>query len=215
MENWTQRIFLVRALLAALIFTVSLPAFSADIDKPLIEPDVHPQVVDESLIDTENFEAGIFAGVIKIEDFESSFIYRARVAYHFSESLFFELNYALAEGGETSFEKLGNVQLLSDSDRDYRYYNFGVGYNVFPGEAFFTDNTAFNTNFYLVMGAGATEFAGDSRFTVNYGAGYQVLLTDWLSLHLTVREHVFDIDVLGETKTSFNTEVSSGISFFF
>lgn len=219
MENWTQRILLVRAVLAACFAVVfalmTKPVFAADPERPLIEPDVRPQVVDESLIDTENVELGIFAGLIKIEDFESSMLYRARLAYHFSESLFFELNYAIAEAGETSFEKLGNVQLLSDSDRDYSYYNFGFGYNILPGEAFLTDKLAFNTNFYLVAGAGATEFAGDTGFTANYGAGYQVLLNDWLSMHLTVREHVFDIDVLGETKTGFNTEVSSGLTIFF
>ena len=133
-----------------------------------------------------------------------------------SETFFFEANVGFAEGGETSFEKLaGDVQVLSDEDRDYRYYNINIGMNVLPGEAFLTENYAFNTNFYLIGGAGATDFAGDTRFTFNVGAGYQVLLTDSVSIHLGVREHFYRIDVLGEEKTSMNTEVSGGLTVFF
>ncbi len=196
-------------------------AASAEEVKPLIEPDVRPQKVDESLIDTENFELGVFGGVINIEDFESSMLYGVRVAYHLTESFFLEANLGLAEGGETSFEKLaGNVELLSDEDREYRFYNVAFGYNILPGEAFLKgpfsgDTYAFNTNFYLIGGAGATDFAGDNRFTAMAGAGYQVLVNDWLAMHVTFREHFYDIDVLGETKTSMNTELSTGLSFFF
>jgi outer membrane beta-barrel protein len=216
MENRTQRILLTLLLLGGLNgFTL------ADEDKPLIEPDVKPIAVGESLIDEENFELGAFYGMLSIEDFESSPLYGARLTYHLSEALFIEGSYGVAEAGETSFEKLAPVQLLSDDDRDYSYYSANLGWNVFPGEVFFgrnflTDTSfAMNTNFYLVGGVGSTDFAGDSRFTVNFGAGFQVLMTDWMALHFDVREHFFDIDVLGEKKTSFNNEASLGLSFFF
>jgi len=223
METWTKRIFLKMAHSVGrigLALIVSTSAVLAD-DRPLIEPDVKPQKVDESLIDTENFEIGVFAGTISIEDFESSFLYGARLAYHLTERFFLEGNIGFAEAGETSFEKLaGNVTLLSDGDRDYEYYNVNFGYNILPGEAFMTgwfsgDTYAFNTNFYLVAGAGATEFAGDNRFTANLGVGYQLLMTDWFAWHINFREHFFDIDVLGESKTSKNTELSTGLSVFF
>lgn len=223
MENWTQRFLLIkRHILTVLVVLALMPAaVNADdaverVDKPLIEPDVRPQVVDEALIDTENFELGTFAGVINIEDFESSFLWGARAAYHLSETFFLEGNIGVAEAGETSFEKLaGNVQLLSDDDRHYRYYNVSFGANILPGEAFFAGKYAFNTNFYLVAGAGATDFAGDNRFTANIGAGYQLLLNDWLALHVVFREHLFDSDITGESKTTINSEISSGVSVFF
>lgn len=216
MENRTQRILLTLALLGSLN-GVAL----AEQDKPLIEPDVKPIPVDESLIDSENFELGAFAGLLSIEDFESSALYGVRLTYHLSEALFLEGSYGVAEAGKTSYEKLAPVTLLSDDDRDYSYYSGNLGWNVFPGEVFFgrnflTDTSyAMNTNFYLVGGVGSTKFAGDSRFTVNFGAGFQVLMTDWLALHFDVREHFYDIDVLGEKKTSFNNEASLGLSFFF
>lgn len=215
MENRIKHILLTVLPFAGLLLVPTAVSAQED-DRPLIEPDVRPQKVDEALIDTENFEIGAFAGIINIEDFESSFLWGGKLTYHLSETFFFEANVGFAEGGETSFEKLaGDVQVLSDEDRDYRYYNINIGMNVLPGEAFPTENYAFNTNFYLIGGAGATEFAGDTRFTVNVGAGYQVLLTDSVSIHLGVREHFYRIDVLGEEKTSMNTEVSGGLSVFF
>jgi len=237
MENWTQRIFLAPcrhmngvvkrlffnkeltnmrfvALWVAMLSSGVFTQTSLAQEKPLIAPDVKPQVVDESLIDTENFEVGGFVGVINIEDFESSILLGGRIAYHLSEHFFFEGIYAIAEGGETSFEKLGNVQLLTDSDRDYSYYSFGFGVNT-PGQLFLPGNYTFNTNFYLAGGIGATTFAGDDRFTYSFGAGYQVLLTDWIALHITAKEHVYKVDLLGEEKNSFNSEFSSGLTFFF
>lgn len=218
MENRTRHIFLKGLKGATLTALLTLPvlAGAAGNDRPLIEPDVKPRKVDEAVIDTENFEIGAFAGVINIEDFESSFLWGGRLTYHLSESFFFEANVGFAKGGETSFEKLaGDVQVLEEDERDYRFYNINLGVNILPGEAFFGRDHAFNTNFYLVAGAGATDFAGDTRFTANLGAGYQVLLTDSLAVHLGVREHLYRIDVLGDEKTSFNTEVSTGLSVFF
>ncbi|AOY87352.1 outer membrane beta-barrel domain-containing protein [Marinobacter salinus] len=215
MENRTKYFFLTRLCLSVLM-TVSTTAMAAEEERPLIEPDVKPVPVDESLIDTEDFEIGAFVGVLNIEDFESSLLYGGKFTYHLSETFFFEAGVGFAEGGETSFEKLaGNVEVLTGDERDYTYYNINLGYNVLPGEAFFSENYAFNTNFYLIAGAGATDFAGDTRFTLNAGAGYQILLTDSVAVHIGVRQHYYRIDVLGAEKTSMNTEVSSGLSVFF
>ncbi|WP_305967180.1 MULTISPECIES: outer membrane beta-barrel domain-containing protein [Marinobacter] len=214
MENRTKHLFLKPACLAAGLCVAGVA--QAQDDRPLIEPDVTPVPVTEAMIDTENFEVGAFVGVLNIEDFESSLLYGGKLTYHLSESFFFEAGIGFAEGGETSFEKLaGNVEVLTDSERDYSYYNINLGYNVLPGEAFLTENYAFNTNFYLIAGAGATDFAGDTRFTLNAGAGYQVLLTDSVAVHIGVRQHYYRIDVLGAEKTSMNTEVSTGLSVFF
>lgn len=214
MENRTKHLFLKPACLAVGLCVAGVA--QAQDDRPLIEPDVNPVPVTEAMIDTENFEIGAFVGVLNVEDFESSLLYGGKLTYHLSESFFFEAGIGFAEGGETSFEKLaGNVEVLTDSERDYSYYNINLGYNVLPGEAFLTENYAFNTNFYLIAGAGATDFAGDTRFTLNAGAGYQVLLTDSVAVHLGVRQHYYRIDVLGAEKTSMNTEVSTGLSVFF
>ena len=67
----------------------------------------------------------------------------------------------------------------------------------------------------MVAGVGSTDFAGDDRFTVNFGAGFKLFPTDWFAVHLDVRDHVFDIDLLGQEKTSHNIESHIGFTFFF
>ena len=58
-------------------------------------------------------------------------------------------------------------------------------------------------------------FAGDDRFTVNFGAGYRFLLTDSIAIRLDVRDYLFDIDILGEDKTTHNMEGQLGVTVFF
>lgn len=215
METRSQRIFLKPCLAIGLGLSISLSGILHAQDRPLIEPDIEPVVIKEALIDSENFEVGAFVGTINIEDFESSLVYGVRLAYHLSEDVFFEANLGFADAGETSAEQLGQVQILTNDEREYTYYNVSVGYNILPGQAYFARTYTFNTNFYLLMGIGATEFADDNRFTINYGAGYQVLLNDAFAWHVSAKQHMYKIDLLGEEKNSINTELSTGFSIFF
>ncbi len=105
--------------------------------------------------------------------------------------------------------------MLTDSERDYSYYNVSLGYNFFPGESFIGRNRALNTDLYVIGGVGKTTFAGDDRFTVNLGVGMRLMPLDWLAVHADLREHVFDIDLLGQQKTAHNLEAHVGVTFFF
>jgi outer membrane beta-barrel protein len=193
----------------------SLPA-EAPAPEQVIDPQVARRDVSEPEIDTENFEIGAFAGIMSIEDFGSDFVYGARLSYHITEGLFAEAAVGRSEAGLTSFENLsGGAPILSDSDRQFTYYNVSLGYNLLPGEAFIGEGRAYNTSLYLIGGLGSTRFAGDDRFTVNFGAGYRFLLTDSLALHLDVRDHLFDTDLLGEEKTVHNIEAHLGMTVFF
>lgn len=182
----------------------------------VIEPEVERREIREADIDTENFEVGAYVGILGVEDFETNVSYGARLAYHVTEGFFVEGTLGQTEAGLTSFERLsGGAPLLSDSERRFTYYNLNLGYNILPGEAFVGANRAFNSSLYVVAGLGSTRFAGDDRFTVNFGAGYRFLLTDSLALHLDVRDHLFDIDLLGEEKTVHNLEGHLGLTVFF
>jgi outer membrane beta-barrel protein len=57
--------------------------------------------------------------------------------------------------------------------------------------------------------------AGDDRFTGNFGAGYRCLLNDSVALHVDFRDHLFDIDLLGEEKTVHNLAAHLGVTVFF
>jgi outer membrane beta-barrel protein len=183
---------------------------------PVIEPDVARRDIEPARIDTEDFEVGIFAGQLSVEDFGVNTVAGARFAYHVTEGFFVELAAGRADTELTSFERLsGAAQLLTDSEREYSYYNVSLGYNIFPGEHFFGKERAMNTQTYVIGGVGKTTFAGDDRFTINFGIGMRLMPLDWLAVHADIRDHVFDIDLWGEEKTSHNLEATLGVTFFF
>lgn len=215
MESRLLSILLRTALVSTLLLAGAAQA-AEERQEQVIQPELDRRVYTEADIDTEDFEIGAFAGIMSIEDFGSNPVYGVRAAYHVTEDFFVEAAYGTSEANETSYELLsGAARILTDDQRQYDYYNLSVGWNVFPGEAFIGSKWAFNTAFYIIAGVGSTDFAGDSQFTINAGAGYRFLLTDFIALHFDVRDHIFDTDLLGEEKTTHNLEVSGGISVFF
>ncbi|HED13153.1 MAG TPA: outer membrane beta-barrel domain-containing protein, partial [Gammaproteobacteria bacterium] len=78
-----------------------------------------------------------------------------------------------------------------------------------------TRDTAYNTSLYLIIGAGNTDFAGDNFFTIVWGAGYGITVSDWFAAHMDFRDHMFDINITGEDKTSHNLEASLDLTFYF
>ena len=183
---------------------------------PVIEPDVERREIEPPRIDTEDFEVGILLGQISVEDFGVNTVSGARFAYHVTEGFFVELAAGQADTELTSFERLsGAAQLLTEAEREYSYYNVSLGYNIFPGEHFIGKNRAMNTQTYVIGGVGKTTFAGDDRFTINFGIGMRLMPLDWLAVHGDIRDHVFDIDLLGQEKTSHNFEATLGVTFFF
>jgi len=183
---------------------------------PVIEPELERRDIQIAQIDTEDFEIGAFAGVMSIEDFGVNTSLGARFAYHITEKYFLELTMGASQGEETSFERLsGAAQLLTDDERQLSYYDFSVGYNLFPGEVYLSPGRAFNSSIYVIGGVGKTNFAGDDRFTLTFGLGIRLIPRDWFAIHADVRDHIFDIDLLGQEKTSHNLEAHLGMTFFF
>jgi outer membrane beta-barrel protein len=183
---------------------------------PVIEPDIERRDIETAKIDTEDFEVGVYAGQLSVEDFGVNTVVGARFAYHVTEGFFVELAAGESDTELTSFERLsGAAQLLTDPQREYSYYNVSLGYNIFPGESFIGRRRALNTTTYVIGGVGKTTFAGDDRFTINLGVGMRLMPLDWFAIHADIRDHIFDIDLLGQEKTSHNLEAHVGVTFFF
>ncbi len=183
----------------------------------LYDPQISRKEIKEADIDTENFELGAFVGVMSIEDFGTNPIFGARLAYHVTELLFMEIS-----AGQTTTDDeivaeqfLGQAQILPSSDRDLFYYQFSAGFNVLPGEVFWRNNRAWNIAVYLQGGVGITEFAEDEYYTIHVGGGIRWLLTDWLALHSTLMDHIFDNDLFATEKTIHNLSWHTGLTFFF
>jgi outer membrane beta-barrel protein len=185
-------------------------------ERPIIEPEVERREVKVPRIDTEDFEFGAYYGIFSLEDFGSSPQYGVRLAYLLSEDFFLEGTYANAHAGKTSYETLsGAAQLLTDNERDFRYYALSLGWNALPGEIYLGRNHAYNTALYFVSGVGSSRFASAEHFTLNLGFGYRILLTDGVAAHIGMDDHMFDTDLLGKNKVAHNLGANFGISVFF
>ncbi len=217
MEIRICRIFLTLITLFSLLPTALLAAEeNTGEQNSLIQPQIERTEFDESIIDSEDFELSAYIGILSIEDFGTNPVFGLELAYHVNEDVYVQFEYGLSEGGQTSFEVLsGGAPLLSDDERELQYYLFNIGFNLLPGEAFVTDSSTFNTTFYVIGGVGSTEFAGDDRFTINFGAGYQILFADAFSLNLDARDLIFNVDVFGEDKVTHNLQFSVALGWFF
>jgi outer membrane beta-barrel protein len=188
----------------------------SDIPPRVIDPAVERREIKVARIDAENIEVGTFYGALSIEDFGTSQVYGLTAAFHVTEDLFFQAGYGRARAGRTSYEDLGgNVQLLTPAERQFTYYSLSLGYNLFPGEVYIGRSLAMNSSLYLLGGVGSTKFAGDQRFSVNFGAGYRILPTDWLAIHIDVQDRIFQSDLLGRDKLTNNIGAHLGVTVFF
>ena len=231
MESWIQRVFLgsysagkttlALFLLGMLSLAGNVYAQDDVIDEEdtilddVVKPDIDRRDVSEDEIDSENFEFGVFAGVLSFEDFGSNNVFGARAAFHLSEDWFLEASYAESELSETSFESLTDTSLLTEEERALDYYNISLGVNLFPGEVFLGRNYAFNTNFYWIFGAGNTRFAEDEFITYNFGGGFRMFMTDWAAFRVDFRNHLLTHNILGEEKSIQNLETHVGLTLFF
>ena len=210
--------FLLALTFLGVILPVAEAAAQSDEDEQtsLIEPQIERVDFDESLIDAADFEIALYGGYLAVEDFDTNFVSGIRLGYHISEDFFVQASYGSSEVGDTSFEKLtGGAPLLSDSERDIEYYLISLGFNLFPGETFFTESTTFNTVLYISGGIGSTDFAGDERHTIAVAVGHRTIFTDSFSLDIEMRDLIFDIDIFGKEETTHNLEFTVGLNLFF
>lgn len=215
-----KRVIILSFLLVLSVMAIEAKAdergFSSTEEDQIIHPEkkqYHPPK--DARIDTENFEFGLYGGQLLIEDFGSSPVYGARLTYRANSVLYLESRYGQAKAGTTSFERLsGNIRILTDKEREFRFYDFSLGTDLFPGENFIYGH-AMNSSYYLVAGLGGTDYAGDTQFTINYGAGWRILPTDWLELYIETRDQMMDRNILGQKQSTHNISFTGGIALFF
>lgn len=204
MENWLQRVFLGLALCV-------LPALAQQ-----VEPDIPRQVVHENVLDSESWMLGLRGGVLSIEDFGSSAIASAQLAYHINEDFYINAEYAAAKAGTTSFEELsGAAPLLTDSERKWSYYGAHLGYVILPGEVFISSNYAMNSGLSVFVGGGNVKFAGDNVFALQLGSQFRLYTTDWLTLELTFSDYIYQTTVLAQNKNTHNLSLALGLAIYF
>ena len=204
METWFQRIFLVLGLAPTLAYAQQ------------VEPDINQSSISENVLDSENWLLGLRGGMINIEDFGSSALGALQLSYHINEDFYLSAEYAMAKAGRTSFEELsGAAPLLTDSEREWRYYGAHVGYVLLPGEVFLNRNYAMNSGLSVFAGGGNVDFAGDKVFALQLGSQFRLYATDWLALELTFSDYIFETTILARSKTTHNLSLALGVAVYF
>ena len=216
METGFRSLFLIVLMLMPCTIVQAQDSAEPEQDSELIRPEVERREFDEALIDADDFELTLNLGYLGIEDFGVNAMFALSFSYYITPGLFTQATIGQSEGSETSYEVLaGGAPLLTDEERELSFYRINIGYNLLPGEAFLAEGVAHNTAFYISAGIGNTEFAGDDRFTYNYGAGYRFMFNDSVAFYTDFRNNVFDMDVFGENKVTNNLEFTIGASLIF
>ncbi len=185
-------------------------------DPSIIEPQVERRSVKTPHIKAKNIELGATYGALSVQDFGTSPMYGARAAYHVTEDIFLEGFFGRSKAGVSSLENVfPQITVISNGGRNFNYYDLDVGYNVLPGEVFLGRGRAFNTALYAIVGMGEVKFADRSQFALNFGLGTRILITDWLAMHVDVKDHVFESSLFGVTKNTQNIEANVSLSVFF
>jgi outer membrane beta-barrel protein len=182
----------------------------------IVEPQVTRREVKTPRIKARDFELGAYFGALSIQDFGTNPLYGVRAAYHVTEDIFLEAFAARSKAGTTSLEDVfPDITVVSNSGRHFTYYDLDLGYNVLPGEIFLGRGRAFNSAVYVTVGMGDVKFADKDQFALNFGVGERLLITDWLAMHLDVRDHIFETDLTGRTKNVDNIEATVGLTVFY
>ena len=206
-------------IIVGLLLLLSCSFLYAHGENDTVDEEVTPEDLDRDefvvpWIDTENAEISIFGGGMNFDNFSTEGSWGASLAYHANEDMFIELTYLESEVNDFELRSLGAPQLPSVVEPVY-YTSLSLGMNMLPGEVFIVDRWVLSSTFYLIGGVGTMNFADDDKFTFNVGFGYRVYLTDWLSIRLEARDHMFDNTIQGEEVLRHNFEFRLGTSVFF
>ena len=184
-------------------------------NEQVIEPTVPRRDVRVPKIPSRDIIAGAYLGTYSSEDFGASFVYGARLGYHITEDFFVEAVYGTTSVSDENYRQILPGGVFPEKEETLSYYNLSVGYNILPGEVFFGSRYAMASALYLIAGVGSTKFLEQSKQTINFGLGYRVFLKDWAAIQVDFRDHLYTLDLLGQSKSTQNLELTAGITFFF
>ena len=181
----------------------------------VVVPQVDRRDIEKPKFPSNDFEVGLFTGSYATQNFGSSWVYGARIGYHLTEDFFVQGVYAQTKVTDEAFRNILPGGIFESKTQKLNYYNLSVGYNILPGEVFLFSSRARPSQLFIIGGVGSTKFVDQNKPTFNFGFGFRVFLTDYASLQLDLRDHIFTLDLLGKSQSTQNVELTTGLSFYF
>ena len=186
-------------------------------DNPVrvVIPDKQVDAAKPARIDTEHFEAGIFFGMLSAEDFNTNSVAGISFSYHINSKWLAQAQLGTSEVSRASFETIADANFLAEDDYDFTYNTLAAGYKLASGRSFFQSSGKYDSAIYLLGGLGNVDFAGNSATSLLLGLSYRVVRTDWMTINLDYKNHLFDREFLDESKQTMNNELNIGVNFLF
>lgn len=186
-------------------------------EQEVVEADIKRRNITVPSIDVSDIEAGMFFGIMSFENFGSDALYGLRGAYHITEDYFLELNFGQSTVSDSVYrEESAGFAVFPEEEQEVDFYNLSLGINLFPGEAFLTDNWAVGTAVYTKFGMGSIDFGGEDKQTFNLGLGLRFMFTDWLALHINMEDVIFESDKLaGQNSITHNFQLYASVTTYF
>jgi len=212
-----------KLLIAFALAAAAMPAFAQSTQAPPTSPPSEPVVVPQvdrrdvrlPRYPSNDIELGAYTGAYATENFGTSWVYGARIGYHLTEDFFVQGVYAQTKVTDEAFRQILPGGIFESKTQKLNYYNLSVGYNILPGEVFLFSSRARPSQLFIIGGVGSTKFVDQNKPTYNFGFGFRVFLTDYASLQLDLRDHIFSLDLLGKSQSTQNLELTAGLSFYF
>lgn len=184
-------------------------------NEQVIVPEVDRRDVKLPKFPSNDFELGLFVGTYATQNFGTSTVSGLRLGYHITEDFFVEGAYGRTKVTDEAFSQTLPAPLLASHEERLTYYNISGGVNVLPGEVFLGRKHAKASALYLIAGVGSTKFNRQRVQTMNFGFGMRVFFADWAAIQLDMRDHIFELDLLGKRDRTQNLEMTLGASFYF
>lgn len=197
-------------LTAFILLLLSFNAHAFDI----VKPDTEQEIIKDSDIRNVSMSVGFYAGIISYENFNSDYLAALYLSYPFNEKVFVEAEFGVSAINDSEYRAIG-LPLFDNEESDATFYTVLIGYNLLPGEVYWSQTKTLITSFYLIGGIGSITFDEQDTVTINLGAGFKMQLDDNMSLRFEARDRVFDTDTLGTDKLSNNVEFHLGIDWNF
>lgn len=191
------------------------PLFDLSGATPMLAPEVDRRDFNIPDIDSENFELGIYGGVISIENFGANYLKGAYVSYFITEDFFISGNYATTSIEDDVYRRM-NLPLFGVSGtRAVKNTGVMLGWNALSGELFWLDKQSFTADLFVLAGMSTIDFDTEEHSAASGGLGVRIIPRDWFAIKFESRFSEYKTNILGYRKYHHNFEVTTGISIFF
>jgi outer membrane beta-barrel protein len=191
------------------------PAGEAEPLDQVIVPQVLRQPVALPRIPSRDFEVNLMLGTYATQNFGASLVKGLRLGYHLNEDFFAEASYGSTRVSDANYRQVLPGGLLAGGEAGLSYTQLSLGWNVLPGEVFVGSQRALASAVYLIGGLGSTRFDSQRLQTAHAGLGLRVLLGRGFAVRVDMRDHLYELDLLGRRQSTHNLELGSSLSYLF